>query len=83
MELTEKQFDEQLEIENFKNQLKLKKLKIIVGENDKLTTITEINRVFQNAKINFELSVIKGADHDLYNEEELEKANKELINYFM
>ncbi len=84
IKITQEELDnDQLQIERFINQLKLKKLKIIIGESDKLTPITEINRLFQVVNISYELSIINGADHDFNDDEELEKLNKEIIKCFI
>ncbi|MFX1453473.1 MAG: alpha/beta hydrolase family protein [Promethearchaeota archaeon] len=83
IELTKKELNNgQLQIEQLVNQLKIKNLKVIIGENDKITPISEVNQIFKNLNINYELSVIKGVDHDLIDDEELEKLNKEIIKFY-
>ncbi|MFX1389760.1 MAG: alpha/beta hydrolase family protein [Promethearchaeota archaeon] len=82
IEFTKKELnDNQFQISDFINKLKLKDLKVILGENDKITPITEVNHIFQNFNTNYEFYVINGADHDFIDDEELEQLNKEIIKY--
>ncbi|MFW9829074.1 MAG: alpha/beta hydrolase family protein [Candidatus Thorarchaeota archaeon] len=83
IELTRKELNSsQLDIGKLVNQLKIKKLKVITGQNDKITPISEVNQILQNVNINYELSVINDANHDLIDDEELEKLNKEIIKFY-
>jgi pimeloyl-ACP methyl ester carboxylesterase len=72
----------QFQIEEFINQLNLKKLKVLIGENDKITPITEVNRILQKVNIDYECIMIYGANHDLIDEEELEKLKNEVIKFY-
>ncbi len=83
IELTRKELNSsQLKIEELINQLKIKKLKVIIGENDKITLLSEVYQILQNVNINYELSVINDAEHDLIVDDELEKLNKEIIKFY-
>jgi len=75
--------NDQFQIEKFINQLKMRKLKIIIGEIDKLTPISEVKTVFQKTNVTYELSIIENMDHECVNEEELENLNKEIMKYYV
>ncbi|MFX0140732.1 MAG: hypothetical protein ACFFDN_44250, partial [Candidatus Hodarchaeota archaeon] len=77
-ELTQKEF----QIRNFIHHLKVKKLKIVVGNVDKITPISEVKEVIQNSNIDYELILIENMDHDIINEEDLLKINKEIKKSF-
>jgi len=73
----------QFQIDKFINQLKLRKLKIVIGEIDKLTPFSEVKTVFQKTNVPYELSIIANMDHECVNEEELENLNKEIMKYYI
>jgi pimeloyl-ACP methyl ester carboxylesterase len=76
--------NDELQIEKLINQLDIRKLKIFIGENDRLTPIKEVNRIFKRLKknIRYELSIMDQIDHECTSEEELEKMNDEITKYF-
>lgn len=70
------------QIDSFIKQLKNKQMKVIIGENDKMTPLYEVQTILSKANIVYELSIIDNMDHNYVDDEELEKLNKEIINYF-
>ena len=77
-ELSKKAF----QIDKAIRKLKIKKLKIIIGEMDKVTPISEINDFFQNANNFPEISIIKHMDYDCIEDEDIDKLNEEIKKYF-
>ncbi len=75
--------NDQFQIEKFINQLKIKKLKIVIGEIDNLTPISEVKKVFQKTNVRYELSIIDNMDHECGDEAELENLNKEILKYYI
>jgi pimeloyl-ACP methyl ester carboxylesterase len=75
--------NEEFQIEKLINQLDIRKLKIIIGENDRLTPIKEVNRIFKRINIRYELSIIEQMDHECVSEDELKKMNEEIIKYLI
>lgn len=73
----------EFQIENFLNYLKNRLLKIIIGSIDKLSPLSEVKTILTNANMPYELISIIDMDHDCVDDEELEKLNKEIINYFI
>ena len=67
---------------NFKSRNLNKKMKVVIGENDKITPLIEVKTILTHANIKYELSLIENMDHNYNDDEELEKLNKEIINYF-
>lgn len=77
IELSKKEF----QIREFIKKLKIKMLKIITGDEDKITPLLEVNEIFQNASVVPEISLIKCMDHECVEEEEIEKINNEIKNF--
>ena len=83
IELTKNELnDDEFQIEKFIKNLKNRKMKIITGEYDKITPLSEIKGIFDQVKIKSELSIIENMDHDYTNEEELEILNREIYSFF-
>jgi len=70
------------QIKNFIKNLKYRKLKIITGENDKITPLSEVKGIISKIKNKIELFVIENMDHDCVNEDELETLKREILSYF-
>jgi len=62
--------------------LNCKTLRIIIGDLDKITPVNEITEIFQNSIINLDLVIIDNMDHEIIQEEEVEKIHKEIKNFF-
>lgn len=77
-ELSKKAF----QIENAIQKLKIKKFRIIIGEADKITPLSEVNEIIQYSNIEPEISYIKGMDHEIMNDEDLEKINQQIKEFF-
>ena len=58
----------------------MKRLKIIIGEEDKITPLFEVNESFQSANITPEITVISYMDHECIEEEDIEKITDEIIS---
>ncbi len=77
-ELSKKDF----KINTIIRRLKNKKLKIIIGEKDKITPISEVTTIMQPSNLIPEIDIIKGVDHQFIEDEELEEIRKKIENYF-
>lgn len=73
---------EEYQIEKFIKTLKCKKLKIIGGEIDKVTPVSEIKDIIGRANVNTEINIINRMDHECTEDEEVEKINKEITKFF-
>ncbi|MEE9379605.1 MAG: alpha/beta fold hydrolase [Candidatus Lokiarchaeia archaeon] len=73
---------EEFQIEKFIKNLKNIKMKVVIGENDKITPLFEVKTILNHTNIRYELSLIENMDHNYVDDEEFEKLNKEIINYF-
>ncbi len=77
-ELSQKEY----QIRNFIHHLKIKKLKIVVGNVDKITPISEVKDIMKNSNKEYELVMIDNMDHDAIEEGDLLKINKEVNDFF-
>ncbi|MFW9999320.1 MAG: alpha/beta hydrolase family protein [Candidatus Hodarchaeota archaeon] len=83
IEYTKAELDnDEYQIERFIKNLKYKKLKILIGENDKLTPISEVKKMINQIEIGSELFIIENMDHDCVNENKLEILNQEILDFF-
>lgn len=78
MELSQKKY----QIRYFINHLTIKKLKIVIGNVDKITPISAVEEVMHNSNIDYELALIENMDHDIIYEEDLLKIKKEIRKFF-
>lgn len=62
--------------------LKNNSLKIVIGERDKVTPISEVNFLQQNSNIFTEVAIIKDMDHYSLEDEQLEDINGEIKEFF-
>ncbi|MFX1408933.1 MAG: alpha/beta hydrolase family protein [Promethearchaeota archaeon] len=78
-ELENKEF----QIENVINQISCKNLKIIIGEVNKFTQLSEIRRLVSDlVKINIETKIVENVDYNSYFKEDLKIFNKEVELFF-
>jgi pimeloyl-ACP methyl ester carboxylesterase len=70
------------QIKKIITKLNYKKLKIILGDKDKLTSVDEIRNFIQNEVDNLELAIIKNMSHDYFQEDYAEKMNEEVMKLF-
>ncbi|MFX1568182.1 MAG: alpha/beta hydrolase family protein [Promethearchaeota archaeon] len=83
IELTKNELKiDEFQIKKFIKNLKYRKMKIITGECDKITPLSEVKKIINQIKNKIELYVIKNMDHDCINEDELEILKREILNYF-
>ncbi len=73
---------EDFQIGNIITNSKNKNLKIIIGEIDKVTPISEVDYIQQKSNILCEVAIIKGMDHNWIENEEIEEINKEIEQFF-
>jgi hypothetical protein len=69
-------------IERVIQRLKTKKLKIIIGGNDKLTPIVEVERIFKNCNITPQVVIIESMEHESVDEDDIEKIENEIKKFF-
>ncbi len=74
----------QYQIKNAIKDLKINKLKIIIGQNDKITPIFELELLNINIQSNIimKTSIINSMDHDPVEDKEMEQIKKEIIKFF-
>lgn len=77
-ELSKKAF----QIENAIQKLKIKRFRIILGEVDKITPVSEVNEIIQYSNVEPEISFIEGMDHEIMNDEDLEKITDQIKEFF-
>jgi len=78
-ELSKKKFNIRRAIKD----LKVKEIKTISGEKDKISPIKEIKNILKNSNINPQITVIPDMDHQCIDEDEEEQINKEIMNFFI
>lgn len=76
-ELSSKNFD----VDRIVKRLHIKKFKIITGEVDKLTPISEVQNIMQNSNIQAEIVIINGMDHESIEDEDIRKVKKEIEKF--
>ncbi len=62
--------------------LNCKTLRIIIGDSDKITPVNEITDFFQDSISNLDIVIIDNMDHEIIQEEEVEKIHEEINNFF-
>lgn len=77
VELSQKQF----QIREFIKKLKNNRLKIITGDEDKITPSHDVNKILQNSNITPEITLIECMDHECSEEEDIERISKEIRNF--
>ena len=77
-ELTKKDFNIQKVIKRLKN----KKLIIIIGDKDKITPLSEVNKIMENSNLIPELVIIKDMDHQCIEDDDLEIVRKKIEDVF-
>ncbi|GAJ09339.1 unnamed protein product, partial [marine sediment metagenome] len=73
---------ENFQIERIIQKLQTKKLKVILGEVDKVTPTTELHNIIQKANIIPEIAIISCMDHECAEDEEIERVTKEIVDFF-
>jgi len=78
---------EELSKENFQirkavKDLKINELKIIIGDNDKLTPLKEVEEIFKKSNITPDIIKIKDMDHQTENTEQEKKIDSEIKDFF-
>ncbi|TFG06645.1 MAG: alpha/beta fold hydrolase, partial [Promethearchaeota archaeon] len=82
MEVKNELSERNLQINHFIGNLKNKKLKVIIGDKDKITPILEVQETFADSNIIPEISVINNMDHECMEEEECNEIQKEIDSFF-
>ncbi len=73
---------EEYQIQKVIDHLNCRKLKIVIGEKDKITPISEVKEIMQHSKIKYELAIINNMGHQSIDDEELMNVNKEIKKFF-
>jgi pimeloyl-ACP methyl ester carboxylesterase len=73
---------EKFQIRKAVKDLKINKLKIIIGENDKLTPLKEVEKIFEKSNITPDIIKIKDMDHQTENTEQEKKIDSEIKDFF-
>ncbi|MGV9198932.1 MAG: alpha/beta hydrolase family protein [Promethearchaeia archaeon] len=74
--------NEDYQIRKLVKHLKLKELKIIGGQEDKLTPPEEINEIFQKSNKKPSIYLIKEMDHEFTSEDDVDTLNREVKEFF-
>jgi len=83
IEMTKRELDnKEFQINESISRLKIHKFKIIIGGNDKITPLTEIEIIKQAANITPSIFVIKGMDHDCIEDTEFNMLHLEIERFF-
>lgn len=83
VEITKKELtNDKFQIEKAVRKLKNKRIKIIIGEKDKITLLSELE-VFQITPVPPEKLLIDGMDHEIMNDEDLDRINEEIKKFFI
>jgi len=77
-ELSKKAF----QIEKAIQKLKVNKIRVIIGDSDKITPLSEVNEILKYSNIEPELIFIEGMDHEIMSEEDSEKINEYIKEFF-
>ncbi len=79
-ELSKRQF----QLEHALKDLKVNHLKIILGDQDKLTDVSDadILNIVPTQKVDITFCVIKGMEHEPFSDEEVRRVRKEIQNFF-
>lgn len=79
--LTKKELShKKYQIKRFINHLHVRKLKVVIGNVDKITPISEVKDIMKNTE--YELTMIDNMDHETIEEEDLLRINKEIKKFF-
>jgi len=70
-------------IYDFAKLVKYNKLKIVIGEFDKITPLSEVKQIFKNLLKNLDLVIIPKMDHECIDEDDYVKINEEIKIYFV
>lgn len=82
IEMTKKELsDVQFQIKAVLKQLKNKELKLIIGEEDRVTPVSETD-IIKGANLEVDLAIIECMDHMCGEDEEIEQVNKEIKSFF-
>ncbi len=83
IEMTKKELSKkEFQIEKAIQKLKINGFKIIIGNRDKITPLSEVNEITKCANINPEIIVIENMDHECAEDEELEEVSEEIKKFF-
>lgn len=77
-EIKQKKF----QIETVISRLRNKEFKIITGEKDKVTPISEVNEIIKRSNLRSEIVFIKDMDHEIADESEIDEVNEEIRRFF-
>ncbi|MBD3340681.1 MAG: hypothetical protein GF353_16355 [Candidatus Lokiarchaeota archaeon] len=77
-ELSKKQFQIQDSIKN----LFVDKIKIVIGTEDKLTSISTLKDFFKSSNIDPEITIIDNMEHEPFEDEEISRVNEEIKQFF-
>lgn len=70
-------------IYDFIDSVEYNKLKVILGEVDKITPLSEVKEILRNHLKKVELVIIKNMDHDCADDNSLARINKEIEFFFL
>jgi len=72
----------EFQIDKFIANLKINHLKLIVGEEDKITPITEVERIMKRANIKPSIFIVSSMDHDCLEETAYNTLHTEIKSFF-
>ncbi len=72
----------EFQIKNAISNLKINELKIIIGETDKVTPLSEVETFFKESLLTPDIAIVECMDHECANDEEIEFIKSEIKDFF-
>lgn len=83
IQMTKKELhDKDFQINAFIQDLEVNSIKVIIGENDKITPLSEVNELLGLIKKDSEFVIIEDMDHNFFDDEDIDQKNREIKNFF-
>ncbi|MBD3197848.1 MAG: alpha/beta fold hydrolase [Candidatus Lokiarchaeota archaeon] len=74
--------NEKFQIEKAFSNIKCKKMKIIIGKNDKITSPMFLETLFSNYRDKIDVNIIEGMDHDIIDHESFKQISDKVRRFF-
>jgi esterase/lipase len=71
----------EFKIEKVISQLRNKQLKVIIGEIDKITPLSEVEAILKDSNLKPEIAIVECMDHECGDDEEIEFVNQKIKEF--